>query len=145
MKKNNIRRTHNLDIVNAATKEYQPGMIGFIPDFWLAIPNNVALTNDRGDVALFERVVDQDNTVFGHYFFFSRGREALDTAKEMLEEIFLGPYDVTSIVGLTPLDNKGALWMNRQLGFGHEEEVMTEAGPARFVLLTKQEWETPNG
>ena len=75
MKKNNIRRTHNLDIVNAATKEYQPGMIGFIPDFWLAIPANVALTNDRGDVALFERVADQDNTVFGHYFFFSREEE----------------------------------------------------------------------
>lgn len=140
-----VQRTKDLDVVNAATAQYKDQMLNFYPDFWLGIPANVALVNDKGDVALFERMNDLDQTVIGHYFFHSRGREAVRTAQEMLSEIFLGPYDVTSIVGLTPLDNKGALWMNRRLGFKHDEEVMTEAGPARFVLLTKQEWELPNG
>ena len=138
-------RTHNIDIINAATVDYKHELTGFYPDLWLSIPMNVALTNDKGDVGLFERTADMDGTVTGHYFFHSRGKEALRTAKEMLHEIFTGPYDVTSIVGLTPLEKKGALWMNRQLGFGHEEEVETAAGPCRFVLLTKQEWESLNG
>jgi hypothetical protein len=140
-----ITRTRNIDIINAATKEYKHELTGFYPDLWLSIPMNVVLTNENGDVGLFERTAEMDGTVTGHYFFHSRGREALRTAKEMLREIFTGPYDVTSIVGLTPLEKKGALWMNRQLGFGHEEEVDTVAGPCRFVLLTKQEWELLNG
>jgi hypothetical protein len=140
-----VIRTHNIDILNAATKEYKNELTGFYPDLWLSIPMNVALTNEAGDVGLFERTAEMSGTVTGHYFFHSRGQKALLTAKEMLREIFTGPYDVTSIVGLTPIENKGALWMNRQLGFGHEEEEDTVAGPCRFVLLTKQEWELLNG
>lgn len=140
-----VARTHNIDIINEATKDYKHELTGFIPDFWLCIPTNVALTNDNGDVALFNRHLELPNTVTGHYFFHSRGRQALNAAKEMIREVFTGPYDVTSIMGLTPLEKKGALWMNRQLGFGHDEEVDTTAGPCRFVLLTKQEWELLHG
>jgi hypothetical protein len=140
-----ITRTHNIDIINAATKDYKHELTGFIPDFWLCIPANVALTNEYGDVGLFERKAELDGTVMGHYFFHSRGKQARTAAKEMIREIFTGPYDVTSITGLTPIEKKGALWMNRQLGFGHDEEVDTTAGPCRFVLLTKQEWEVLHG
>lgn len=136
-----VKRTHNLEYVKAATDPCKHELKGFHPDLWLTIPQNVALVNDNKDIGLFERVAEQPYAVYGHYFFHSRGREALNAAKDMLQEIFTGPYDVESIIGLTPLDKRGALWMNRQLGFSHEEDVETDAGPCRFVLLTKQEWE----
>jgi hypothetical protein len=140
-----VTRTYNIDIINDATKDYKQDLTGFYPKFWLGIYDNVALTNDNKDVALFDRHSELENAVTGHYFFHSRGKQALKAAKEMIREIFTGPYNVTSIMGLTPLEKKGALWMNRQLGFRHEEEVDTTAGPCRFVLLTKQEWELLDG
>jgi hypothetical protein len=115
---------------------------GFVPEEWLDNDSNIALIDpDTMDVALFERQHKTPHAVHGHYFFHSRGKEAVKAAKSALKEIFSGKYNVEIICGFTPLDNKGALWMNRHLGFTSHGNINTSAGPCDFVVLTRQEWE----
>jgi hypothetical protein len=137
---NLIQRTFDPVKVKAATAQYAEEIEGFHPDDWLANDMNIALTNEDDDIALFEHQVDLTNTVCGHYFFFSRGKKAVKASKEFLEEIFSGKYYVETIIGLTPETHKGALWMNRRLGFKDHGQVKTVIGPCRFVMLTKEQW-----
>ena len=132
-------RTNDLQIVKDATDPYADEMLGFDAEDWLADDDNIALTNEQRDVALFAKQ-HIPHVACGHYFFHSRGKTACIVAKQMLEEIFTGPYGVEIIVGLTPLDKRGALRMNEYLGFKSHGQVETEAGPCEMVILTKKEW-----
>jgi hypothetical protein len=137
-------RTYDLEKVKKATAQYAEEIVGFDCEEWLADPLNIALINENDDIALFENQVDLKNTVCGHYFFFSRGKYALKAAKDFLIELFSNDYPVEVITGLTPQNHKGALWMNRQLGFKEYGNVDTEVGPCRFVMLTKEQWKDNN-
>jgi hypothetical protein len=101
----------------------------------------VALTNKNKDIALFERVAAAPSAVYGHYFFWSRGKDAVKASEEFLKEIFRGDYGVEIIVGLTPTTHKGALWLNQRLGFKKIEVVPSIVGDLQMVMLTKKEWE----
>ncbi len=134
-------RTYSIDKVKKATSQYAEEIVGLDVVEWLSNPYNVALTNSNDDVAMFERVHASPSTVYGHYFFWSRGKEARDAAKQFLKEIFTGNYNVQVILGLTPLEHKGALWLNRQLGFKEIGQTDSVVGELRMVMLTKKEWE----
>jgi hypothetical protein len=127
--------------VKKAVSQYAEEIANFDPEEWLAAMDTVALINDNDDIALFERQQHNPISVYGHYFFWSRGKEARKAAKEFLKEAFTGDYGIEIILGLTPVTNKGALWMNRQLGFRELETIPTFIGDVRFVQLTKKEWE----
>jgi len=133
-----ITRTKDLDTIIKATEEYKDSLYGFYPEEWIKCDSNVALTNEYGDVSFFER--ELPFVVSGHYFFFSRGKQALTEAKKMLREAFTGPYNIEVIRGLSPLQKLGARWMNKQLGFRSYGVVQTMAGPCELVILTKTEW-----
>jgi hypothetical protein len=133
-------RTFDPVLVQFAIGEYAENIVGLNLEDWLYNDANVALTNTDGDVALFERQWQLPSSVCGHYFFHSRGRRARDVAKEFLKEIFTGPYEVQIITGLTPVDHRGALWMNKQLGFKSHGQIEVDDKVYEFVLLTKQEW-----
>jgi DNA/RNA-binding domain of Phe-tRNA-synthetase-like protein len=64
---------------------------GFDIDEFIDNPLNVVLTDGEGNYSLFERE-EVRGLVTGHYFFVSRGGEALNLCKEMLSKIFTGPY-----------------------------------------------------
>lgn len=134
-------RTTDLSIIHAATDPWKEEIVGFDPEVWINIPGNLALTNEYGDVALFERQWRQPSSVCGHYFFKSRGVRACRVAKEFLKEIFEGDYDVQVVIGITPDNKAGALRMNKYLGFQSLGSIDTEVGPCELVMLTKQEWE----
>ena len=93
-------RTYDVNKVKAATAQYAREIEGFHPEEWLANEKNIALINDKDDVALFEHQADLLNTVCGHYFFFSRGKEAVKAAEQFLEEVFETTY-VQSLPALT--------------------------------------------
>jgi hypothetical protein len=112
---------------------------GFEPNEWLGNKNNLAYCNDKGDFGLFEYEIP--GVYSGHYFFKSRGKEALKTAKEILEQVF-NEEDVQVIRGFTPLKHLGARWMNKQLGFKSYGVVHTAVDICELVILTKQEWKT---
>lgn len=139
-----VHRIRNSNLVLEATKRYKEDIVGLNVPEWVKNPANVALRNEQGDVSMFERNWRQPNTVSGHYFFVSRGGAARKAAEEMLEEIFTGDYDVTIVTGLTPLTHRGALMMNKFLGFKTVDTIDTEIGDCELVMLTKEQWEGMN-
>ena len=136
-------RTYDVTLVKRATSQYAEEIEGFEPEEWLSNDLNIALINEQGDVALFENQELLTNTVCGHYFFFSRGKEAVKVATQFLHYTFDKTY-VETITGLTPVGHKGALWMNRRLGFKEHGEIDTVVGPCKFVVLTKGQWKELN-
>ena len=134
-------RSFNLKNLLETVSPYLP-IEGFYPREWLKDDNNIALTNSNNDFALFEHI---DGLYTGHYFFNSRGKEAVKAATDMLDEIFSDTYSVNVIRGLSPLQELGARWLNRKLGFTSHGVVQTKAGPCELVILTKQEWNNKNG
>ena len=136
-------RTYDLNKIKAATSQYAEEIEGFEPSGWIENELNIALINDNDDIALFEHQADLADTVCGHYFFFSRGKEAIKAANEFLDYVFENTY-VKIIIGLTPAEHKAALWMNRRLGFKENGQVDTVVGPCKFVLLTKEQWKELN-
>lgn len=134
-------RTFDSHLITKAVSQYAEQITGFEPDEWTQNTWNVALTNDNEDIALFERQELNPVAVFGHYFFWSRGKDAVKAAKEFLKEIFTDGYSVEVIMGLTPVEHKGALWLNKQLGFKPVEIVNSHVGDLQMVMLTKNEWE----
>ena len=133
-------RTYDVEKIKAAVSQYSTEIEGFYPEEWVENELNVALINENDDIALFENQLGLENTVCGHYFFWSRGKQAYEAAKKFLEEIFSDDSYVQTITGLTPIEHKGALWMNRRLGFKEHGDVSTSVGPCRFVILTKEQW-----
>lgn len=131
-------RTYSITLIEKTMTPYLHEVAGFDPVKWVLDWNNIALTNKNEDLALFE--LSEDGIYTGHYFFNSRGKEAYEAAQKFLKEIFSKQYDVKVIRGLTPLDKKGALWMNRRLGFIEYGDIDTPDGPCRLVLLTRPEW-----
>lgn len=135
------KRTTDISIIKIATDPWLHELVGFDAKKWLSNNRNIALTNDRGDVVLLDKWNLPNHIYCGHYFFLSRGEEAKEAATEMLKEVFTGPYEIEVLVGLTPVDKRGAIRMNEYLGFNFQGKVETEIGPCEFVLLTKKEWE----
>ena len=51
-------RTYDVNKVKAATAQYAREIEGFHPEEWLSDEKNIALINDKDDVALFEHQAD---------------------------------------------------------------------------------------
>ncbi len=131
-------RTYDVELLKEATDAYKEGFKGFDAERLIKNRMNIVLTNDDRDVAIFER--DRPSVATGHYFFKSKGRKAIDAANLFLAEVFGDPYEVRIVIGMTPIDNRAALWMNRQLGFQNVEVMDTINGPMQFVILARRDW-----
>lgn len=110
------------------------------PIEWLSNPSNIVLENDKGDLALFEYAIPGKKIYSGHYYFKSRGRKALVSAKEFLDELFNSWYNINILMGFVPTEHLGAKWMTRQIGFtsyGKEEIAGKEY---EMFILTKKEF-----
>lgn len=137
-----ITRTYSVEDVTKAVRQYASEIYGFYPEEWLASESNIALTDNEGNICLFER--EFGNIVTGHYFFEARGKKALDLSYDMLKEIFTGPYNVDVIRGLTPITKLGARWLSTKIGFKSYGVIHTHQGPCILFILTKEEWENAN-
>lgn len=108
-------------------------------DEWIADERNVCYDDGNGNFGAFE--FNWPGVYTGHYFFSNaRGRAALDLSRAVLRQMF-EHHNAMAIRGLTPVDHKAALWMNRQLGFKPHNVVDTEAGPHRVFVLTKADFD----
>lgn len=108
---------------------------------WVANPDNIALENSDGDLALFEHAFRDRPIYSGHYFFKSRGKAAALAAKDFLDELFNSCYNINIVMGLVPTWNKAARWMTRHIGFtsyGFEEIHDKEY---ELFILTKKEFQ----
>lgn len=130
-------RTFDARLVSEAVSFFRKTELDFDPIDWVSNPANIALGNGQ-DMALFEH--ETPRVVTGHYFFQSRGRQALEQGRLFLDEVFSPCYNVEVIRGLTPLQHLGARWMNRQLGFTSHGVVQSTIGPHELVILTRKEY-----
>lgn len=133
-----VIRTFDAEIVHNALV----GILKKDPNFsvksWVSDVANIALVNDDGDVALFE--CEGPGYYSGHYSFNNRGRKAIEAGHAFLDEVLNTCYNVEVIRGLTPLENLGARWMSRKLGFTSYGPVKTDLGPHEIFILTRKEF-----
>lgn len=107
---------------------------------WLANPSNIAFENDRGDLAIFEYGLPTKKVYSGHYYFQSRGRAAIRSAKEFLDELFNSCYNVSILMGMVPVERKDVKWITRQLGFTSYGLEETRGKQYELFILTKKEF-----
>jgi len=131
-------RTYDEIAVSEAVAELGKPVIGFVPKEWLSDTANIALINQYGDVCLFE-ASDQIGLYTGHWFFYSRGKTALEEAKKVGDKIF-NQLDFKVLRGLTPLYQLGARWLARKVGFTSYGVVHTSVDICELFILTKEEW-----
>lgn len=109
------------------------------PIDWLSDPDNIVLVNEIGDIALFEKGIKHIYT--GHYYFKSRGRQAITSGKAFLDELLNSCYNISIVTGLCPLEHLGARWLTRQLGFtSHGVVDYIDNKHYELFILTKEEF-----
>ena len=110
------------------------------PIEWLSDPTNIVLENESGDLALFEYGLPTKRVYSGHYFFKSRGKEAIKAAKSFLDELFNSCYNIGVLMGMVPIERREVKWLTRHLGFtsyGIEEAC---GNMYELFILTKKEF-----
>lgn len=133
-----LYRTYDVKVIT----EVITGLLG--PDNnvditkWIADPDNIVLVNDRGDIALFEKGIKHVHS--GHYYFKSRGRQAIKAGTEFLDELFNTCYNIQVLMGLVPITHLGARWLSRQLGFKSYGIEHVGEKPYEMFIITKKEF-----
>lgn len=110
---------------------------GFDPKSWLENPDNIALEKN-GNYTLYEH---KGKGIYTAHIFFTnvKGREAVKLASEMLDHLFTYYPFLLTLVGLTPLENRPARWLARQVGFSSQGPLEWEGRWCEhFVLTDKQ-------
>ena len=128
-------RTYDLQLIEPAVKSFLGD--GHDVDLvkWVQEPDNIVLVNDSGDVALFEK----RGTWQGHYYFKSRGRQAVTAGLNFLDEIFNPCYNISVLTGLTPLTNLGARWLSRKIGFKSQGILSIDNQSFEFFMITNKD------
>lgn len=130
-------RVYNASAIAPAIKHFLKSEEKVDPIEWISQPANIVLVNDLGDMALFEPGIKHIYT--GHYFFKSRGRTALNSGYQLLDELFNSCYNINVLTGLVPLEHLGARWLTRRLGFTSHGVVQIDKHYELFIL-TKEEF-----
>lgn len=126
-------RTYNTSYIRDII-EFLP-ITGFEPLAFILNHDNIVIKNGL-DYGVFEFTTF--GTYTGHYFFKSRGRAAIDSGKQILDELF-NEHGACLVIGFTPCEYKAAKWMNRQLGFKPGPTVETPEGTCQLYTLTKEQ------
>lgn len=106
----------------------------FNPREWINGHGNIALKQGM-DLAMFEYM--GPGAYLGHIWFGSRGRHALEVARDMLETMF-DKYDARLIRGEIPLWRKDVAWFMRLLGFEQERLEIRPQGAVMVARLTRE-------
>lgn len=109
---------------------------------WLSKEENLAFTDGEGNVGLLQ--YDRPGVYNAHLFLSVKGRKAIELAKAMMFYAF-DNYPVEVMRGYTPLTNRAARWIDRQLGFTSYGALPTVAPPCELFILTKQEFGAKHG
>lgn len=132
-------RTFDIDLIEPVYEFLSKDITDPMPfEDWMSNPHNIVLTNDQGDIALFE--IGFKNVYTGHYYFKSRGRQAITVARDFLDELFNTCYNINVLLGLTPVSKRHASWLSRQVGFksyGFEE---LNGKQYEVFIITKREF-----
>lgn len=131
-------RTYDATLVAPAIKHFLRSEEKVDTIEWLSNPDNIVLVNDVGDMALFEKGIK--HVYSGHYYFKSRGRKAISSGLELLDELLNSCYNINVLTGLVPLEHLGARWITRKLGFTSHGVVHLNDKHYELFILTKKEF-----
>jgi hypothetical protein len=104
---------------------------------WLARPGNVPITFDNGDIALFDN--EGDGTFQVHFLFKSRGRKAIEHARESFSRMFTD-HGCTLIFGMVPDFRRDVKMLARWAGGRSVGMRDTSEGPCELFVLSKAQW-----
>jgi len=133
-----VKRTYDDSSFHAATKVIMPkDAIGFNAHDLISDTDNVVLTDGEGNFSLFE--YSGVGTYHGHYLFNGAGNP-FALAREMISWMFKRVPDCSVIVGSTPVENKGALFVTRRCGFKFIDTISSPVGDLKISILTRSEF-----
>lgn len=108
---------------------------------WLAHPGNVPVTFENGDIALFDH--EGDGVYQVHFLFQSRGRKAIEHAREAFRVMFM-EHGCTLIMGLVPDFRRDVKLLARWAGGRSIGLRDTSEGPCELFILSKMQWKVAN-
>jgi hypothetical protein len=108
---------------------------------WLACPGNIPITFDNRDIALFD--YEEEGTYQVHFLFQSRGRRAIDHARESFRILF-EKHDANLIFGLVPDFRRDVKMLARWAGGRSAGMRDTSEGPCELFVLSKFQWKIAN-
>jgi len=140
-----IKITKDFSVIDEAIDKYR-GMSGDGDlQEWIDKEGNLAFVDDLGNVGILHKADDGPLGLYeAHIFFKSRGREAIQRAVQMMSFGF-DNTDCLVMRGYTPVDNRAARWMNRQLGYTSYGILSQLNPPCELFIVTKQEFGAKHG
>lgn len=103
---------------------------------WMDHPGNVPVTFDNGDIALFD--YEGDGTYQVHFLFESRGRKAIEHAKQSFDYMF--KRGASLIFGLVPDFRRDVKLLARWAGGKSKGIRQTSEGPCELFVLSNAMW-----
>jgi hypothetical protein len=113
---------------------------GLDGETWLNTPGNVPIVMghpDAPDIALFDDAGDSVYEV--HFLFHSRGRAAIDAARESFRRLF-EDYGADLIMGMVPEIRPDVKLLARWIGGKLVGQRDTVNGPCQLFVLSKEMW-----
>jgi len=104
---------------------------------WVARSGNIPVTFDNGDVALFDD--EGDGTYEVHFLFQSRGRQAIQHAKEAFRRMFTD-HGAKLIFGLVPDHRRDVKLLARWAGGRSRGSRTTSNGVCELFVLSNAMW-----
>lgn len=133
-----IKRSFDGELFKEALARAPQGMNeGFDHQAHLDNHDHIMLVNDKGDVGFL--CCEYPGVYTGHWFYNSRGKEALEVGRQMLDHVFTN-YPVKVIRGLTKRDILGARWLARKVGFTSFGLLLMDDGEYELFCLTKEDF-----
>lgn len=110
---------------------------GLKGDDWLVFEGNVSVTTDDGDITLFD---NEDGGIYSiHVLYKSRGRKAIERAREAINEMFV-EHGAKLIIGMAPVMCPNVGWLARQVGMRSSGLRETTDGLCELFVLSKFQW-----
>lgn len=108
---------------------------------WLATSGNIPITFENGDVALFDD--EGDGAYQVHFLFKSRGRKAIEHARESFRCMFLN-HGCELIFGLVPDFRRDVKMLARWAGGRSAGMRPTSEGSCELFVLSRSMWKVAN-
>lgn len=107
-----IQRSFDRDLLLKATESVRELCPPKVLDEWWSDPRHMMFV-ESGNVGL--ATFEYPGLYNVHWYFKDRGRKAIDTAKRMIENLFVN-YDAKAVRGVIRTDLKASRWACRQVG-----------------------------
>lgn len=130
-----VYRSFSVGELDAVLENYPDLVQSFDCFAWLTDTRNIAL-QEEDSFGLFEWT--EPDIYIGHYFFNVHGKDAIDLAERMLDKMF-SEHKAKVIHGMTPKNNKAALWITRRLGFKSLGDIELPQGTCELFYKTAPE------